>query len=219
MTQKHQLSANKRDLNVKGKVYRQDGFILANVFGEGDSQALILPLKDTLKLLSEVSESTVFYLNVDGAKEIPVMISEVQKDPLTEKVIHLALRKVNLKEKVTAAIPITTIGDFSVPDAVFLLVKDEVEAEALPTDLPEEFVVDVSKFAAIGEQFTFADLDYDRSKVVLDIESDEEPIVVVNEVKEEVEEVAPAEGEGVEGAESTAEAGDAASGEGEAQGE
>jgi hypothetical protein len=127
------------------------------------------------------------------------MLSEVQKNPLTGGVRHLALRQVNLKQKVIAAIPIETTGEFGVPEAVYLLVKDEVEAEALPTDLPEKFVVDISKFTSVGEQITFADLTYDHAKVELKIDNEDEPIVVVEAVKEEVEEAPPVEAAAPEG--------------------
>jgi large subunit ribosomal protein L25 len=185
---KHTLQAKKRDLKVKNTLYRGQGQILGNVYGEAGSQALVVDAKAVSKILPEVSESTVIYLTVDAGAEIPVMLSEVQKNPLTGEPQHLALRQVNLKHKVTAAIPIEAVGEFDVPEAVYLLVKDEVEAEALPTDLPEKFVVDVSKFTAVGEQITFADLEYDHDKVTLQIENDNEPIVVVDAVKEEVEE-------------------------------
>ena len=192
---KHTLQAKKRDLKVKNALYRRQGQVLGNVYGEAGSQAVVLAAKAVGKILPEVSESAVIYLTIDDGQEIPVMLSEVQKNPLTGEARHLALRQVNLKQKVTAAIPIEVIGVFDVPEAVYLLVKDEVEAEAMPTDLPEKFVVDVSKLTAVGEQIAFADLDYDHEKVTLQIESDTEPIVVVEAVKQEVEAAPVAEAE------------------------
>ena len=186
MAEKHVLQAQQRDLQTKPAHYRRQDLLPANIYGVGASQAIVLPVKETAKLLTEISESTVFYLTLDD-QEIPVMIAEVQKDPITGQYLHLALRQVDLKQKVTAMIPVTVTGDFSVPSALYLVVKDEVEAEALPTDLPEEFVIDVSKFTAVGQQITYADLDYDHDKVTLHFDSANEPLVVVNEVKEEVE--------------------------------
>ncbi|MBQ6154871.1 50S ribosomal protein L25 [bacterium] len=193
---KYQLTAQKRDLKQKVASLRHDGQLPANIFGSGASQAITLDSKEATKLLSQISESTVIYINLDG-KDIPVMLGEVQKDPIKGELIHLTLRKVNLRKKVIASIPVETTGLFSVPGAYYHLVYDEIEAEALPTDLPKAFVVDVSKFQAIGDELTFADLDYDHDKVTLKIEDEKLPVVVVSEVVEEVEEepATPAEAE------------------------
>ncbi len=190
MSDKQLIIAQKRDLNKKIKIYQQEGKIVGNMYGQGESQPIILSSKDVVKLLSTISESTVFYLKIDDKKETPVILGEVQKHPVSGEVIHLSLRKINLKEKITAEIEIETIGQFTVPGAVFILAQSEVEAKALPNDLPESFTIDLSRFKAIGDQFTFADLEYDRSKITLKIENEHDPIAVVNAVEEEVEEVA-----------------------------
>lgn len=189
---KHVLEVKKRDLKIKNAAYRRDGWIIANLYGEGESQALLIGKKALHKLLPQVSESAVVYLQLDGQKQdIPAMIYETQKDVITGEIIHLSLRRVNLKNKVTAPISIEVTGEFGVPEAVYLLVKDKIEAQALPTDLPEKFVVDLSVLSKIGQQITFADLNYDREKIKLLIDSEQEPILVVDATKVE-EEPAPA---------------------------
>lgn len=209
---KHSLEVKKRDLKVKNKVYRREGLVVANLYGKGDSQALLIEQKALSKLLPQISESTVIYLHLEGGEaDIPAMVYEVQKNVLTGEILHLSLRRVNLKQKVTATIPIEVTGVFGVPEAVYLLVKDEVEAQALPTDLPEKFVVDLSQLTAVGQQITFADLTYDRSKIKLLLESDQEPIVVVDATKAEVEEeVAAPETEAAPTSTSTTDSQDAA---------
>lgn len=203
MSEKQLITAQKRDLNKKTKLYQQEGKIVGNMYSQGESQPLVLSAKDVTKLLTNISESTVFYLKIDDQKETPVILGEVQKHPVSGQIIHLSLRKINLKEKITAEIGIETTGLFTVPGAVFILAQSEVEAKALPNDLPESFIIDLSRFKAIGEQFTFADLEYDRSKITLKIDNEHDPIAVVNAVKEEVEEVAAPVAEATEAAVAT----------------
>lgn len=187
---KHLLEVKKRDLKIKNATYRRDGLVVANLFGEGESQAILIEKKALHKLLPQVSESAVVYLRFsEQDREIPAMIYETQKDVITGEIVHLSLRRVNLKNKVIAPINIEVSGIFGVPEAVYLLVKDEVEAQALPTDLPEKFVVDLSTLTKVGQQITFADLDYDRAKIKLLVD-EQEPIVVVDATKAE-EEPAP----------------------------
>ncbi len=194
MTEKYILNVQKRDLAIKGKKYRQDGFVLGNISGHGDSQALILPFKETRNLLNQIGESSVFYLHFnDGSQDIPALLQETQLDPINGQIIHIAMKKVNLKEKVRATVEFVISGELAVHDALTILAHQDVEVEALPADLPAEFVLDISKFTTIGEQITYKDLDFDRSKVTLLVEDEEEPILVVSEVKEEVEETSNSE--------------------------
>ncbi len=208
MSEKHLLNVKTRDLKIKSKKYRTDGFILGNISGHGASQALALPLKETRSLLNKIGESSVFYLIIDdGKKEIPVLLQEVQNDPLKNQIIHIAMKRVSLKEKVTATVAFSVIGELTVTDAFTILARQDVDVEALPTDLPEEFILDVSKLTEVGQQITYADLDYDRSKVTLLIEDETEPILIVSEAKGEVEETNPETETEVEAETTAAEAG------------
>lgn len=192
MSEKHLLHVKNRDLKINSKKYRADGFILGNVSGHGASQALALPLKETRSLLNQIGESSVFYLLVDeGKKEIPVLLQEVQTDPLNRQIIHISMKRVSLKEKVTATVAFSVVGELNVVDAFTILARQDVEVEALPTDLPEEFILDVSPLTEVGQQITYVDLNYDRSKVTLLIEDETEPILIVSEAKGEVEETNP----------------------------
>jgi large subunit ribosomal protein L25 len=79
---------------------------------------------------------------------------------------------------------------------VLVEVATEVEVEALPTDLPEKFVVDLAKLETLESVVTVGDLEYDKEKV--EIKTDVTQVVVkVEEPKAEEEpvvaEVAPGE--------------------------
>ena len=185
--EKHIIKANPRAETEKPKKLRADGYTPANIFGVGASRAIALETKQVDKLLEHVSESTVIYVDLEG-KEIPVMFSEIQYDPIHGKPLHLALRQVNLSEKVTAMIPVETTGVFNVPGAYYNLVHDEIEAEGLPTDLPEAFILDLGKLKAVGDAVPYSALEYDRAKITLKIEDETLPVLVVDAIIEETEE-------------------------------
>jgi len=180
--------------NKKNKQLRREGLIPANMYQAGkESLALELNNLAFLKLTRNLSENALVYLQVEGEKgEYPVLIDDVQYDVYGKNLLHVVFRKVNLSEKINAYIPVELIGELNVDNGVLVLVKDSIEVEALPTDLPEKFVLDQSKFVAIGDQFTMAELDYDVSKVTLVLTEEEkaEEVVValVQEKAEEVEE-------------------------------
>jgi len=207
---KHKFKIQPRDLEKKAKRVRAEGLVPANVFGnDKDSQTVQFDAHDFLMLLKDVNETSVIYLQL-GKKEIPVLIEEIQRHPASDDFIHVSFRAVNLKEKIQTEIPIELVGKFELAEAVLVTVRDEVEVEALPTDLPEKFVLDISGLNEVGQSLTLADLDVDKDKVEIMVgeEGLEAPVVLVQEVKEEVEEeetpeteiIGEGEEEGKEGA-------------------
>lgn len=196
---KHTLNAQKRIVyGRKVKAIRSQGLVSASVYGKKTpTLSLQLSAKDFLKLFTQVGESTLIYLNVESEKEPrPVLVSETTYHPVTQSLINVSFHQVDLKEKVTAPVSIVMAGESpAVKDKLGILVQqlDEVEIEALPTDMPEHITIDLSSLLEVNSQITIADLKLNSSK--LSVKSDPETIIVKIEAlaKEEVKEVAPVE--------------------------
>ncbi|MFH2118372.1 MAG: 50S ribosomal protein L25 [Candidatus Paceibacterota bacterium] len=187
----------------KPKELRRAGIIPANIFGGGDSIAIQINTLNFEKLYEQVGETGLVYFEIEGdTAQHPVLVEEVQKDPVSGELLHVSLKQVNLTEKIEAEVPVETIGEFDVAQGVLVVVKDQIEVEALPADFPEKFEIDVSTLTEIGQMVTYADLKYDKSKVrlILGEEGEEEPVVLVQEqrAEEPVEEPEAVEGEGEE---------------------
>ena len=218
MAEKLTLQATQRSVTGrKVKQLRAEGWIIGNVYVVGeDSVAVQMKASEAKKMLAEAGETQVVYLTVEGEKKPrPVLFDETQLDPIDQQILHVTLREVNLKEKVEAPVPVVVTGESKVPETVLVVIHDEIMVEALPTDLPKEFVVNVEGFQAAEDMVTFAQLDYDKEKVKLLVEEEEldTPLVVLQAVKEEVEEEVAVEGEGEAGenaAETSAEEGEKA---------
>lgn len=191
--EKIKFQAVKREAK-KPAVLRQNGLLLANMYRAGeDSISLQINASSFIKLSKKLGENAIIYLQIEGEKgEFPVLIDDIQYDVLGKNILHVVFRKVNLSEKIRAYVSVELVGEFDVDNAVLVLVKDSVEVEALPTDLPEKFEVDQSKLTAIGDQITLDSLAFDRNKVSLVLAEDElaEDVVVAlaQEKAEEVEE-------------------------------
>ena len=84
-------------------------------------------------------------LHVEGEKEKrPVLIHEIQKDPITDKFIHVDFFQASLKEAVEVKVPLVFEGvSLAVKDLGGTLVKNisEIEVKALPQNLPHEIKV------------------------------------------------------------------------------
>lgn len=196
------LKAEKRKvLGRKVKQLRREGVLPANVYGKNlKSTAVQVPSDEFTKVFSEAGETGLVDLKVNG-QEYPVLIHNVQTDPVTDQALHVDFLQVNLKEKVTAMVPLEFTGESPAEksqEGIVVEQMNEVEVEALPTDLPEKITVDVSRLKKVDDAIHVKDLQVD-----VELKEDPERIVVnvAPPAVEEVEEAPPAEEEGVPPAE------------------
>jgi len=199
---KHTLKAEKRKiLGQKVKTLRKEGVLPANIYGKKvKSLAIQIPMNDFQKVYKEAGETGIVEIAVDSSKK-PVLINNVQVHPVTDIPIHVDFLQIDLKEKVTADVPVDLIGESPAEKSGLGTVVqqiNEIEVEALPTDLPEKFEVDLSKLTKVDMAVLVKELDVDKKKV--EIKSDAEQILVkVEPPRKEEEVIVPVETEDEEG--------------------
>lgn len=184
------LSLNAQERKILGKKVkklRADGFLPGHVFGKGvDGEVVAVRKSDFLKTFHQAGETGLVDLKIGSEKvgssgEVrPVLIRDVQYDPITSQPIHIDFYQVNLSEKVKVAVPVVQIGDepeaVHLGEAIVLQTVNELEVEALPTDLPERIEVDISSLKQIDDAITVEQLNVDRSKIT--VHADPEEIVI-----------------------------------------
>lgn len=205
--QKYILKADKRTITgSKVKQLRRDGIIPANLFGKTiDSQTVQVNSVEFNRVYKEAGETSLIWVKVDGEeKERPTLVTGIHFNPVTGDKVHIDFHQVNLKEKVTANVPVELVGESELVNsnmAVLSQSLSEIEIEALPTEIPESITFDISALKEIGDQLKVSD-----AKVSSDVEiktSPDQMVVTIQEpqkeeepvVEEEVEGEAPAEGE------------------------
>jgi len=161
-------------------------------------QALTLNQKEFEKILQQAGESSVIDLEVKSQEnKHTVLIHQIQRDPLTNKIIHVDLYQPDLTKKVTAAVPLVMIGIApAVKDFGGTLIKNfsEIEVKALPMDLPHEIQIDVSELKELHQEIKIKDL-----KIPAGLEIDRNPedtiIIVTPPADVEAELAKPVVGE------------------------
>lgn len=156
------LTAKERTIFGKGvKTLIKDGFIPAELYGHGVQNAhLSVGKKDFIKAFEQAGESTIINLLVGNEKK-PALIHEVQKDFVTDEIIHIDFHQVRMDEKISAHIPIEFTGEApAVKEFGGVLNKtiSEIEVEALPGNLPRYFEVDVSVLKELNQSIYVSDL-------------------------------------------------------------
>ena len=187
------LSAEERKvLGKKVKTLRRDGKLPGHVFGKGlESESVEVSSKDFKNIFHQAGETGLIDLKIGKEKVRPVLIREVQYDPVTDLPLHIDFYQVNLAQKVKVSVPIVQIGEASeavhLGEAIVLQTLNEVEVESLPSDLPEKLEVDITSLKAIDDAITLGQLNYDRTKITISADLEEVVVKLAPAVSAETE--------------------------------
>jgi len=160
------LNAYPRTQSRRGgsKKLRDTGRIPAVIYGrQQQPQNLEITSKELDNLIHHsVSENLLVDLAVkdDARPKRLALVQEVQHHALSGKVLHVDFHEVAENEKVTIMVPVETSGEASgVKNGGGILehVLFKVKVRALPKDLPEVIVVDVSHLE-IGQAIHIGDI-------------------------------------------------------------
>jgi len=197
------LNAFARTLSRRGgvKKLRASGRIPAVVYGrQAKAQNLEVSAKEMGELIHRsVSENVLVDLAVkdDARPKRLALVQEVQHHPLSGDVLHVDLHEVAEDEKVTINVPVETIGEavgVKTGGGVLEHVLFKIKVRALPKDLPEQIVVDVTSLE-LGKSIHLGDI---KAAEGVEILGDKKVSVIsVALPKTEAEEAAAVEGEPV----------------------
>jgi len=140
---------------------RKEGILPANIFGTNfKSVSISVPMKDFIKTYRAARGTSVIYIKLEK-EEIPVLIKKVQKHPIHNLVLHVDFKKIDLKQKVETEVPIKVNGisiAVTQKGGVLLTQTNKLLVVALPQDIPQEIIVDISKITEIGQEIKVSDL-------------------------------------------------------------
>lgn len=178
------INLNAQERQILGKKVaklRDKGQLPAHVFGKGvEGENVVLEKREFLKVLEQAGETGLISLKIGAEKVRPVLVREVQYNPVSGLPIHVDFYQVNLSEKVKVPVPLVLIGEepetVKLGETIVLQTLNEVEVEALPSDLIEKIEVDITPLKAVDDAITVAQLNFDRSK--LTVSAAEEEVVV-----------------------------------------
>ena len=143
---------------------------------------------DFLKRYKEAGYSTPMTLKGKDIDQM-VLIQDIQLDPVTDNLLHIDFLAVSKDEKVRTEVPVILIGESSVEklgEGKIQLIKDFIEVEALPQDLPHNVSVDISVIKTMNDTIFVKDLKFSDKVTVLD-DLEQAVITVLKLAEEEVE--------------------------------
>lgn len=145
--------------------------------------------------------SAIFNLNVAG-KENKVVLRELQRDPVTSRVIHIDFHAISMNKPIHISIPVHFVGlaeGVKSDGGIMQTTLRELAISCLPADIPERFELDISELR-IGESIHVKDISIPKVEILS--ESQRTVVVISAPTVMKVEEPTAeevAEGEAAEG--------------------
>ncbi|MEL6918415.1 MAG: 50S ribosomal protein L25/general stress protein Ctc [Bacteroidota bacterium] len=154
-------------------------------------------------------------VDLENGEKVEAVMQDIQFHPVTDRILHIDFYQLFKDKEVTMNIPVRLIGNSpGVRNGGRLLFrKRKLAIKALPDNLPDFFDVDISKLK-IGQNISVASLLNDDFTI---LHPDTTVVVQVKTARTAVADDDEEEEEGVEGAEATAEGGDAPAAEATAE--
>jgi large subunit ribosomal protein L25 len=185
------LNAAIREGTGKGAAYRlrQQGTLPAVLYGNAQEN-LSLNLREVRKYFSTQGTNQLLMLRLtrgNKTEDLPVLVKEIQYDPVKRTPLHLDLYQVSMEQEVNVNVPVVLVGEEEREDdgSVVDQIHYRLEVSCLPAEIPAKIEVDVSKLT-VNEAITIADLEL-PSGVKFTADSNE-PVVVATIPKMEIDE-------------------------------
>ena len=139
---------------------RASGMLPAVLYGDGDgaSTALAVPDRVVDYTLQHIGDNALYDIDL-GAGGSTARIVDVQRDPVSGRLLHVDFAPVDMQRRIEVTVPLHVVGEAPGTEegGVLQQVAYEVQIETLPGDIPQELILDVSSLG-MNENLTLADL-------------------------------------------------------------
>lgn len=171
------LKAETRDMSVKAKKLRREGYVTGNVFGREIEGSIPLKIcaRDVERLLKTCNKGSRLMLEADG-KNYNVLIKEIDYDSMKNQVTEIDFQALVSGEKVHSVAEIILLNHEKIIEGILQQRLAEIAFQALPDALVDKVEIDVGDMK-IGDAVLVKDLPI-ASAEGIELTTDPEAIVV-----------------------------------------
>ncbi|MYJ01614.1 MAG: 50S ribosomal protein L25 [Chloroflexi bacterium] len=149
-------------LGKRVKQLRREGLVPGNVYGRGrESTSIQTSDTEVRRVFSAVDRNAVLPISIDGASDtIPVVLREVQRHPVSRRILHLDFYEVDLERRIHSEARLVLVGSSEAEAQGGTVVQslEHLMLEALPTEMPSIIEVNVSGLDDFGQSVLVRDL-------------------------------------------------------------
>ncbi|MGN0277747.1 MAG: 50S ribosomal protein L25 [Lachnospiraceae bacterium] len=173
------LKVQKRDMEIKAKKLRREGFVTGSLFGKAFDGAIPLKIeqKEAERIQRECLKGSQLYLELDG-KTYDVLLKELDYDPMKHQIIEMDFQALVKGEKVHSVAEIVLHNKDKVVEGVLEQLLSEISYKAVPEAIVDRVDVDCSKLR-LGDTLKVSDLEIAKDKNVDIMTHMDTPVVSV----------------------------------------
>ena len=135
-------------LGKKVRFLRRQGITPVHLLGRGiESLTLQCDTTQLQHVLSQAGKTRLVSLKPDKSKPRNVVVREVQKDPLTDRLLHVDFYQVRMEEKIKVEVPIVLVGEAPAlreKDTSLVQELTRLDIECLPDQISRSIEIDLS---------------------------------------------------------------------------
>lgn len=164
------LNAQAREVTTKGALntLRAEDQIPAVIYGKGTEPVLLsVDSSDFRKVYGPGQRNNLLNVVVDGS-EYSVVVYDLQKDVISQKVVHIDFKLIKEDEPVKVYVPVHLDG---VPVGVrtqggsMMQQTKVIRVACLPSEIPAAYTIDINEYEA-GFSYYVKNLDLGSAKLV-----------------------------------------------------
>ena len=182
------LKAEKRNMDIKAKKLRREGFVTGNLFGREIEASIPLKInkKEVESLLKTSHKGSQIVLTVEG-KTYHALIKEVVYNSMKHCVEEIDFQALVSGQKVHSVAEIVLQNHEKVNTGVLEELMKEISYRALPEDLIDQIIVDVGDMR-VGDTLRLRDLPIASNEKIELLSDLDEVVVTVTAVNNKIPE-------------------------------
>ncbi|NLL31277.1 MAG: 50S ribosomal protein L25 [Clostridiales bacterium] len=165
------LNLKKRDITkkIKAKQLRRSGRVPGILYNKNMNNFMFeVGELELCREISEIGDHGILNFQLDG-KDKKALIKDVQRDPVTGKIIHIDLQELEKNQKVISSIPIQYIGEglLNKKGMVVQKERESVKVEGVAEKLPKSIKINMANLNK-GAVYKIADLEVASELSIVD---------------------------------------------------
>ncbi|MGG1514639.1 50S ribosomal protein L25 [Paenibacillus oryzisoli] len=171
-----QAEARKEATKSEIKQLREKGKIPAVVYGAKVASTVITVDWKDVQTVLRTNPHAIIDLSIASAGTQPVMINEIQRNPMSREVLHIDFHQINMNEPIKTIVALEFTGDSvgAREGGIVQVQMHEVEIRCMPNQIPASIAVDISSLG-LGDNLHVSQISVPAG---VEMKSDSNDIVV-----------------------------------------
>ncbi|MDD4124928.1 MAG: hypothetical protein PHW77_04290 [Eubacteriales bacterium] len=176
------LSVKTRDIGVKAKALRKTGYIPGCIYGPNLPESIPIQIEKRLavSVLKKKGEGGVVNILLND-KNIYVLIKDISRSVSNYSLENINFLALEAERQIVSTAKVIVRNRENIAGYAILL-TDEIPYQALPADIIESVIIDLTKIPADG-RVTVNDLDISCNKKLKLLVPENRVIIKVNEIR------------------------------------